>query len=61
MLTSKLEDIRMLEEENFDEFYTKITEIVNSLISVGDKIDESKVDTKILRSSLKPKIVAIAV
>lgn len=54
----------MLEEENFDEFYTKITEIVNSLISVGDKIDESKVDTKILRSlpeRLKPKIVAIAV
>ena len=63
MLTSKFEDIKMLEEETFDEFYSKFMEIVNSLIGLGEKMDESKAVRKILRSlpkRFKPKIVAIA-
>ena len=63
MLTSKFEDIKMLEEETFDEFYSKFMEIVNSLISLGERMDESKTVRKILRSlpkRFKPKIVAIA-
>jgi len=62
MLTSKFEDIKMLEEETFDEFYTKIMEIVNSLVGLGEKMNESKTVRKILRSlpkRFKPKIVAI--
>ena len=35
MLTSKFEDIKMLEEETFDAFYSKIMEIVNPLIGLG--------------------------
>ena len=52
----------MLEEETFDEFYTMFIEIVNSLIRLGEKMDESKVARKILRSlpkKFKPKAVAI--
>lgn len=53
MLTSKFEVIKMLEEETFDEFYSKFMEIVNSLIGLGEKMDESKAVKKIL--SLFPK------
>ena len=63
MLTSKFEDIKMLKEETFDEFYTKFVEIVNSLKSLGERMDEPKADRKLLRSlpkRFKPKTVAIA-
>ena len=63
MLTSKFEDIKMLEEETFDEFYSKFMEIVNSPIGLGEKMDESKAVRKILRSlpkRFKSKILAIA-
>lgn len=36
MLTSKLDNFKMLEEETDNEFYNKITEIVNSLIGLGE-------------------------
>lgn len=36
MLTSKLENIKMLEGETVNEFYNKITEIVNSPIGLGE-------------------------
>lgn len=52
----------MLEEETFTEFYTKLTDIVNSLVGLGEKIDEFKVVKKILRSlqkRIRPKTDAI--
>ena len=63
MSTSKFEDIKMLDEYTFDEFYSKFMKIINSLIGLGEKMDESKAVRKILRSlskRFKPKIVAIA-
>jgi hypothetical protein len=36
MLVS-FEGIRMLEEETFNEFYTKISDLRNSMISLGKK------------------------
>ena len=56
MLVSKLESSRMLEEKTIGEFYTKITEIVSSLLGLGEKIDESKVVRKILRLFQKDSI-----
>ncbi|KAI5568935.1 hypothetical protein BDE02_12G046400 [Populus trichocarpa] len=38
MLTSEFEEMRMLEDESFDEFYAKINGIVNSKFNLGDKI-----------------------
>jgi TRAP-type mannitol/chloroaromatic compound transport system permease small subunit len=37
MLISKFEEIRMQEEETFDVFYSKLSGIRNSMISLGKK------------------------
>ena len=49
-LTSILEEIRMEEDETFDEFYAKLKDIVNSAFNLGESIAESKIVKKILRS-----------
>ena len=49
-LTSSFEEIRMEEDENFDAFYAKLKDIVNSTFNVGEFIAESKIVRKILRS-----------
>ena len=49
-LTSSFEEIRMEEDETFDEFYAKLKDIVNSTIILGESIVESKIIRKILRS-----------
>jgi hypothetical protein len=36
MLISKFEDIKMLEEETFEEFYSKISDLRNSMVSHGE-------------------------
>jgi hypothetical protein len=36
MLISKFEEIKMLEEEIFGEFYTKISDLRNSMVSLGN-------------------------
>ena len=43
----------MEEDEIFDEFYTKLKDIVNSAFNLGESIAESKIVRKILRSLLK--------
>lgn len=44
MLTSSFEEIRMGEDETFDEFYVKIKGIVNSVYSLkGTIIEEPKI------------------
>ena len=49
-LTSSFEEIRMEEDETFDEFYAKLKDIVNSAFNLGESIAESKIVKKILRS-----------
>jgi len=50
MLISKFEEIKMLEEETFREFYTKISDLKNSMVSLGKLISNVKLIQKILRS-----------
>ena len=62
MLTSKCKEIRMLEDESFDEFYAKLNDIVNSRFNFGDKMEDTRIVRKILRSLPErfwPKITAI--
>ena len=40
----------MEEDESFDEFYTKLKDIVNSAFNFGETIPEPKVVRKVLRS-----------
>ena len=49
-LTSSFEEIRMGEDETFDDFYAKLKDIVNSAFNLGESITESKIVRKILRS-----------
>jgi hypothetical protein len=50
MLVSQFEGIKMLEDESFSEFYTKISDLRNSMINLGKKISDAKLIKKILRS-----------
>ena len=47
-LTSSFEEMRMEEDETFDEFYAKLKDIVNSAFNLGECIAESKIVRKIL-------------
>jgi len=40
----------MQEDETFNEFYTKIRDLRNSIVSLGKKISDAKLIKKILRS-----------
>jgi mannitol/fructose-specific phosphotransferase system IIA component (Ntr-type) len=50
MLISRFEEIKMLENETFSEFYTRINDLRNSMVSFGKKISDAKLIKKILRS-----------
>jgi hypothetical protein len=50
MLISRFEEIKMLEEETFGEFYTKISDLRNSMVSLGKIVLDVKLIQKILRS-----------
>jgi len=50
LLISKFEEIKMLEEKTFREFYTKINDLRNSMVSLGKQISDVKLIRKILRS-----------
>ena len=52
-LTSKFESIRMSDDESFDEFYTKLNDIVNSAYNLGEIYDQLKIVRKILRSLIE--------
>ena len=49
-LTSSFEEIRMEEDETFDEFYAKLKDIMNSAFNHEEFIVESKIVRKIFRS-----------
>ena len=61
-LTTGFEEIKMEEDESFDEFYAKLKNIVNSAFNLGETIFEPKIVRKVLRSLPKrfhAKITAI--
>ena len=49
-LTTSFEEIKMEEDESFDEFYAKLKDIVNSAFNLGETIPEPKIVRKVLRS-----------
>jgi hypothetical protein len=53
MLISKFEEIKMPEEETIGEFYTKISNLRNSMVSLGKQISDVKLIQKILKSLLE--------
>lgn len=62
MLASGFEEIRMKDDESFDEFYVKLNNIVNSSFNLGERILESKIVRKVLRSfpdRFRLKVIAI--
>ena len=61
-LTTSFEEIKMDEDELFDEFYAKLKDIVNLVFNLGETIFKPKVVRKVLRSLPKrfhAKITAI--
>ena len=49
-LTTSFEEIKIEEDESFDEFYAKLKDIVNSAFNLGETIPKSKIVRKVLRS-----------
>ena len=49
-LTTSFEEIKMEEDESFDEIYAKIKDIVNLTFNLGETIPEPKIVRKMLRS-----------
>ena len=61
-LTTSFEEIKMKEDESFDEFYAKLKDIVKSTFNLGEHIPEPKIVRKVLRSlpeRFHTKIIAI--
>ena len=52
-LTTSFEEIKMEEDESFDEFYAKLKDIMNSSFNLGKTILEPKIVRKVLRSLLE--------
>jgi hypothetical protein len=53
MLISKFEEIKMLEYETFNEFYSRISDLRNSMVSLGKNVSDVKLIKKILKSLLE--------
>ena len=49
-LTTSFEEIKMEEDESFDEFYAKLKDIMNSTFNSGETIPKPKIVRKVLRS-----------
>ena len=48
-LTTSFEEIKMEDDELFDEFYAKLKDIVNSAFNLGETIPKPKIVRKVLR------------
>jgi hypothetical protein len=59
MLISRFEDIKMHEDETFGEFYTKMIDLRNSMLSLGKSVSNVKLIRK--RSKSLPKHFRIKV
>ena len=49
-LTTSFEEIKIEEDESFDEFYAKLKDIVNSAFNLRENIPEHKIVRKVLKS-----------
>ena len=61
-LTTSFENLYMDESETFDIFYAKLSDIINSSFNLGERITESHIVHKILRSlpdRFQPKVTTI--
>ena len=62
MLTTRFKELKMSEDESFDSFYSKLNEVVIGKFNFGEKMEDSKIVRKILRSLLESfcaKVTAI--
>ena len=62
MLTTRFEKLRIGEDESFESFYNKLNEVIIGKFNLGEKMEDSKVVRKILRSlpeSFRAKVTAI--
>jgi len=49
MLISKFEEIKMLEDETFGEFYSKMSDLINQMVSLGKTVSNVKLIYKIIK------------
>ena len=62
MLTTHFEEMKMSKDESFDSFYGKLNEVVIGKFNLGEKMEDSKIVRKIMRSlieSFHAKVTAI--
>ena len=62
MLTTRFKELKMGDDEAIDSFYEKLNEIVIAKLILGEKIEDSKVVRKIMRSlseSFRAKVIAL--
>ena len=62
MLTTRFKELKKSKDESFDSFYSKLNEVVIGKFNLGEKIEDSKIVRKILRSlseSFRAKVIAI--
>ena len=62
MLTTRFEELKMGDDKAFDSFYGKLDDIVIAKLNLEEKIEDSKVVRKIMRSlpkSFKAKVTTI--
>ena len=52
-LTISFEEIKIEEDESFDEFYAKLKDIINSAFNLGETIPEPKIVRKVLKYLLE--------
>ena len=61
-LTTSFKEIKMEEDESFDEFYAKLNDIMNSVFNLEETIPKPKIVRKVLKSlpeRFHAKIIAI--
>ena len=62
MLTTRFEEVKMSDNESFDSFYGRLNKIVIAKLNRREKIEDTKVVRKILRSlpkSFQVKVTTI--
>ena len=62
MLTTRFKELKTSKDKSFDSFYSKLNEVVVSKFNLGEKMEDSKIVRKILRSlpkSFCAKVTAI--
>ena len=53
ILITRFEEVKMSEHESFDSFYGRLNEILNAKLNLRDKIEDTNVVKKVLRSLLE--------